>query len=297
MLIHRRDHDAGVDREIIIGDDLIEMVEAVAEGNRRHPEPIIVDWRNQAWLGRGFPTQEAVYAACGEAWDEGIEIVEKMLGRLDQVELPRPTSRRRRRRWSDDDGDEVDYDRLRSGRQFWRKTHRTNVSGPQIVTLISDMRAPCFRSAEEVLWRGAASVVLTKLLEEAGYRVELWAAQAERQAYHDDGDMLFAVRVKRSGDPLDLGACIASVSSWFYRLIGFWAANMALDRVPDAVRGLRLRQGVGDAARRRHVRRRDRAARRGAADRPEGLDRTGSSRMDRGNREQSRPHGQEVSTQ
>src|SRR5439155_9465989 len=126
--------------------------------------------------------------------------------------------------WQADDGDEVDYDRLRSGQEFWRASRREFCSGSPIVSVFFNIATPASREPEEILWRGAAALVLANLLEATGYRVELWAAQyCTRCSYEDGAGVFTAVCLKRSEQPLDLATLVNAVSGWFYRTLFFQA--------------------------------------------------------------------------
>lgn len=229
--------------EIIIAESVRELAQAVEIANREHPHPLSAELDREYFYGRPFRKWDDVTAATAEPWPEGLAIVEKMLAQIGEAKIPKPVSRRRKTRFSEDGGDEVDYDRLRDGRAFWRSSPRANASGPSTITIVADMRAACSVDHRDILWRGAAAVALTYLMEQAGYRVELWAAQAEAQAFMN-GDMFVAVCLKRPGDPVDLGSLIAGVSAWFYRTIGFNAANLVKNRRPTSFAGLDRAGGV-----------------------------------------------------
>ena len=159
------------------------------------------------WVGRGFANHEALYAALNEAWESGIGTMERMVKELADADLPKPTSRRRKARFSECDGDELDYDRLRSGRDYWRTSRRQNTKGPATITLIVDVAANAHVDHEDILWRGAAAVALTKLLEEAGYRVELWATSFTDGNYHSRRQRCSCPRVGAAQGVLGADGC------------------------------------------------------------------------------------------
>jgi hypothetical protein len=166
---------------------------------------------NEKFAGRQFGTLDEAFAALQTAWTEGIEVVERMGRELDAADLPKPVSRRRKPRFSEDDGDELDYDRLRTGRAFWRTTRRENTRGPATITVVVDVCANARVKHHDILWRGAAAVALTKRLEEAGYRVELWAAALSVENYYSTSGFA-AVCLKRPSEPLDESSLINAVS-------------------------------------------------------------------------------------
>jgi len=187
------------------------------------------------FIGRKFRFWTEVDEAAQTAWDDGLEIVDRMLGDLADASLPRPTSRRRRTRFAEDDGNELDYDRLRSGQPFWRTSRRENTRGPATITIIVDVTAHCGVRHKDILWRGAAAIALTKLLEAAGYRVELWAVGVSQDTWRrsttDTPNEFTAVCLKRPGDPLDISTLVSGVSGWFFRTVFFRAKYLGREKV------------------------------------------------------------------
>ena len=199
-------------------EELLDDVQTIPE--ERFGDNGYISIKDGRFIGRRFESWDDVYAAAQSVWSEGLEIVDRMLADLDGISLPRPTSRRRRTRFSEDDGDELDYDRFRDGRDFWRSSRRENTRGPATITVLVDVGANCGVKHSDILWRGAAAIALTKRLEEAGYRVELWTVHLAAHAWQDgccDVDSFQAVCLKRPGDPLDISTLVAAVSGWFFR--------------------------------------------------------------------------------
>lgn len=227
--------------EISIADSVSELVHAVHVANKSHPHPRGIDLRNSGdWIGREFSNWDEAVAASDRLWGAGVQTIEKMLGELAQADLPRPKSRKRTRVWSEDNGDGICLDRLRDGQPFWNETKRVSKVAPATVTIVTDMAANAHVDSKNILWRGAAAAALTFLLEQAGYRVELWAAFAGEDSYRDGASFMAAACIKRPQDPLDLGCCASAVSGWFFRLFGIGAVNLAHDRVPRSSCGYHI---------------------------------------------------------
>ncbi len=213
--------------EYRIFDSMDEVVNYVASV----PESRIEDHdctQRTSFTGRRFSDWAEVYKATREVWPEGIEVLERMLVDLGGTELPKPVSRKRKMRFAEDDGDELDYDRLRAGQAFWRYTRRANTKGPATITIMVDVAANCQVNHQNILWRGAAAVALTKILEEAGYRVELWLIDKTVEVWANnnrnwDIDSMHAVCLKRPGDVLDTSTLISAVSGWCFRTVFFRA--------------------------------------------------------------------------
>jgi len=221
--------------ECFIFDSIRDMAVDSEKATYAHKDPYQPhDFDRLHFYGREIRDLEHAVKISTEPWDDGLKIIQEMIDELRDSKLPMLTSKKRRSVWRMDDGDDVDMDRLRSGQEFWRKSQREKTPGSGTITIISDMRAACIVNANNILWRGAASIVLTYLLEQAGYRVELWAGQAGAQAYTDHSEMMVAARIKTHQEPLNLGTAVASVSSWFYRSVGFHAANLCQEKNPTA---------------------------------------------------------------
>lgn len=162
---------------------------------------------------------ESVRRAVDRRWDEGMKIYDSLMDQLRDVELPRPKNLRRRSVWSEEAGDEVDVDRLRRGAPYWRTTRRDHRPGPMHATIIVDVSTPWTVPSIDILWRGVAAVLLTTLLEEAGYRIELWAANHAINAWNNQNDVLSAVCLKQPTDPIDESTLVNAVSGWAFRTL------------------------------------------------------------------------------
>ena len=200
-------------------EDLISSCQAVRESATKNVNP----FNRLDWVGRSFYSWPEVYSAARSPWDTGRQVVERMVGQLESTDLPKPKSRKRKTRFAEDDGSELDYDRLRSGQEFWRRCERQNTAGPQTVTIVIDLNAHAGIDHEDILWRGAAAIAMTKILEQADFRVELWTIHCADKCYSDGTGHCNAVCLKRAGDPLDLATFSAAVSGWFYRSLMFRA--------------------------------------------------------------------------
>ena len=202
-------------------EDLIDGCGQATSRNLEHVESF--SFHNEDRVGRCFESWGEVDAAARAPWDEGRAIVESMEAKLEDVGLPKPKSRKRKTRFAEDDGSELDYARLRSGQEFWRRCERQNTAGPQTVTIVIDLNAHAGIGHEDILWRGAAAIAMTKILEQADFRVELWTIHCADKCYSDGTGHCNAVCLKRPGDPLDIATFAAAVSGWFYRSLMFRA--------------------------------------------------------------------------
>ena len=147
----------------------------------------------------GIGSKAEARAVLEKGWPEGAQRVKALADEL-AATIPPAKSVRRRLRWSDD-GDEVSRDRLNGGLvdSCWRTTKRDLATGPEVVTLETNWGGTARRSAEELFWQGAAAACLTDILEQAGYRVEVFA---NNYSVHPRGRTLLRIRVKEADAPV-----------------------------------------------------------------------------------------------
>ena len=174
------------------------------------------------WLGRtDLRTWDKVISATRTPWKKGITFVESMTRAIDDS-LPRPIVTRRRRRFRDDIGDGVDYDRLRSGVAFWETTEQRKSSGSRPIDIVVDISTSSRVSADDALWRTIASLALTIRLEASGFRVAIWLVTYSDCRIGVDGRKLMTVtNVKRHQDRVDLSSLTSTMSIWYFRTVMF----------------------------------------------------------------------------
>jgi hypothetical protein len=231
MRYERKDVKNVGDTEIRVWDSLTDLIKTCDDTDPRRFEGHDHTGKHasERWVGRKFNSHAELYAALNQPWEHGLNTMERMLREIGGAELPTPTSRRRRTCYSECNGDELDYDRLRSGRDYWRTSRRQNTKGPATLTLIVDVCASASVSHTDILWRGAAAVALAKLLEAAGYRVELWAVCYTGGCYHvrgqGDVNAFVGLRLKECSEPIDASTLINAVSGWAFRTLWFQALS------------------------------------------------------------------------
>lgn len=174
------------------------------------------------WSGKSFESWNGVRKSFLEPWTKGISKVQDMLDEIKSQQLPRPKSRRRKRRWSEDDG-EVDVDRVMAGdSDFYNEIRREQVHGPSNVLLLTNLDAYGGDSPEKIFWRGAAAIAAADLIEDAGYAVEIWVWCRGNNVYRAPNSGQFhTFPLKKSGEPIDIGTMINSLSGWFLRTVIF----------------------------------------------------------------------------
>ena len=177
------------------------------------------DWE---FVGRELLTFRDASEASRSLWDYGKKVLDGMVQDLLDAKLPEPKDTRRRTRFHEDNGDELDLDRLRSGQPYWRLAEREDCQGQQTVTVLVDCCAVADVPSDAILWPGAAAVALACLLEEKGYRVELWALTSGHGRFEKVKEkVVTACRLKRPEDPLDRSSLTNAVCGWYFRTVVF----------------------------------------------------------------------------
>lgn len=175
---------------------------------------------DSSWTGRYLPRWQDCEDAARQPWPEGRQLVDGMLRKI-SANVTMPTSIRKRARLNDEEGS-IMVDRLFSGEERYRRTYkRENRQGIKNLTVIVDTCALGDVPHREIMWRGAAGVALTHLLEQAGYTVELWTIRRSNMVYPDSSSVCTATKLKSLGDGCNIGSFIAACSGWFYRSVMF----------------------------------------------------------------------------
>jgi hypothetical protein len=185
------------------------------------------------WVGRPIANREELNQFATAVWSEGMDMLDAARSRVDAANVPAPRNRRRRARFDEFDGDDICLDRLRDGAPFWRTTQRETTSGPASITIAIQQGGGAVRSADELVWRGIAAIVLTELLEAAGYRVCLVAYGASAGTFDDGTDSFYSVELKRESDPLDVVSMVNALSGWAFRVPGLGVMGSSTTRLTN----------------------------------------------------------------
>jgi hypothetical protein len=182
------------------------------------------------WMG-GLHGWDEAEALLEKGWPEGAERLRALAGKL-AAQVPQAKSIRRRLTWAEN-GDEVCKDRLQAGQidQCWRTMRRAPFVAPQTVAIETTWGGHYGQTAEELFWQGAAAAVLTDILEEAGYRVEVYANRVseERSKRHCS-----RVKVKEADMPMRLdGVAAVLCHAGIFRTFGFLCIEQAEFDVGD----------------------------------------------------------------
>lgn len=180
-----------------------------------------------SFIGREFADAKAAFDAATQPWDEGIKQVADLTADLRKtVKLPKPVSLKRQKVWSIEDGDEIDFDRLRAGDAFYRTTKKQNSVKTKQVTIFIDTAAAARRQAVTLQWRGVAAITIARLLEDAGYRVSIVAYDSADSGFTSGMGRSLAITLKSMKDRLNIGTVASACSGWFFRTVGFESYNL-----------------------------------------------------------------------
>jgi hypothetical protein len=170
-----------------------------------------------SFVGQKFDDWSDVEERSSTAWAEGLMILEAFIERLRKVEIPDLKSRKRKTHFDAAEGDEIEIEKMYAGEAFWRKTEREQQAGSTELTVIIDTSTPASVSTDDILWRGAAAIALTQILEEKGYQVEVLMIHGNYLFANDVNPVVTACRLKAPSDPLDTSSLVNAVAGWFYR--------------------------------------------------------------------------------
>lgn len=173
------------------------------------------------FVGRSFESWADCANKTNEPWLEGLTVIEELMSRIRHESLPTPTSRRRKMRFGEQ-GDEIDFDRLRAGdEKYWHEAFRENVRAPQTLTLFCNVAASYNVGSRDVFYRGAVGIVLADLLSQAGFSVELYLVSASSGAFRSGDDLIQTVCLKKAEAPVDTATIANAMSGWFLRSVIF----------------------------------------------------------------------------
>lgn len=174
-----------------------------------------------SWYGRRVRGWSDVEKMAMGKWDDGLTIIRELQESLKSVKLPVPTNIRRRTQWSEEGGDELDLDRLKSRQPYWRTTSRQRSTGPRVITLAVQVNASAMFEAKQVMWRGVLAMTLSQILEAAGYRAEILAYDNSIGVFRSGDDFLQGMWIKRAQDRLDEVQMVNTISPWWFRTVIF----------------------------------------------------------------------------
>ena len=163
----------------------------------------------------------------GDGWESGIKKLRELMEQLSGEFHEAPRSQRRRKVWAEE-GDHCDADRLLMGeydRAFQTTKRRPNATNGRIIRIFGQIGGLSKVTSEQLFWSGAATVVLTDLLENSGFRVELYAANYGVAAYENPAsNVLTTIRLKGASDSMNIDQFATTLClAGFFRTYVFYA--------------------------------------------------------------------------
>lgn len=161
-----------------------------------------------------------------KGWPEGRR---KVFERMPKIESPTAQNVRRRTVWSDQ-GDEVEMERVYMGRldTAWREAKRTWCMGPQQVRIWVNVTRHAGVPADAFFWAGAATIIASDALEEAGHSVEI-VTFAYGKPTGQQKHMVVTLCAKALDEPLNLdriAAMLCNAATMRVGMHGAIAANL-----------------------------------------------------------------------
>lgn len=171
-----------------------------------------------SWYGLpGSNTAADIRRIISNGWTDGASRIAKL---REQIEVPPLRSVRRRLVWTDQ-GDDLHMDRVYAGAidSAWTRGKRRSTAAPKTIRIVVDGAANANVSAQTMVWRGIAALVVADALCEAGHNVEVGAAYSSQEM----GVQIAAyVVTKPVTAPLDISSLAATTAlTGFFRSVIF----------------------------------------------------------------------------
>ena len=187
--------------------------------------------RDADWFG--VNGANAVHRARVEGNESLEQLIESFYGRI-KAKLPKAKSCQRVRRRGAM-GDEVDVHAMLRGNfdRAWSTTARDFKRGNAAIRIVVDVGGNAGVSADTLRWRGVAGLSLAKVLQDAGYSVEVVAAFAcENFTIREEDHQTTTIVVKPRSVRFNLKFLAATVAlSGFFRTLGFAALALTADKL------------------------------------------------------------------
>lgn len=218
--------------------------------------------RMERVLGRGESSWTGEWMGCigsidnarklfSQGWQEGAERAMLLRDQIGDV-VPNSVVRRRVRR-AYDDGTDLRIEQAMQGEwdTAWWDARKEYAPAANVVSITCGWIAMNYIQHEALIWNAVQAIVLTDLLENAGYRVELRALDCVKIA--GKSNLHFTeMRMKRADEPLQADLVAATIGhAGVYRSLGFAAMcchPTSTDEVLGRDPGMTLRTLGIDAA-------------------------------------------------
>ncbi len=211
--------------------DLIEM-DTSKYKNKKHINKYLSSNRiDPTWQGRTNKTHKDVlnHGLIGDSvllkqLESKIEILNKVTGKH-TVDYDQQIKKSRRRRTFEDQGDELDIEKVYNGEldTCWSKTERVEFDTEhKFVTLFIENGGLSHVSVNDTFWRAAVAVFLTRELERAGKSVKIVIGSCAQNSMQKCNKLITqSVVVKEYNQRVSLERVAGMTHIGFFRSIGF----------------------------------------------------------------------------
>lgn len=231
-----KDNDKAIIRHFDSVGDALEYSRTPSEANRDSWQEFETRKMGKEWYGTEGE-QAKVRELINIGWTEGAAKLEKQSGAIQADNPPKPVNIRRRRSWADQ-GDSLDIARVYAGSsEAWQRCIKTPANTNRYIEVLVDLCISYGTQESVIFWRGAAALVLSDLMQAAGYAVKITAGVNVSKLF--EGSRKKSVdtfTVKDYQQPLDIVSLSSVVClAGFFRLVWFQLATTHKDRVTSGL--------------------------------------------------------------
>jgi hypothetical protein len=175
----------------------------------------------------GFKKFDDGYKMVCDGWEEGARRALTNLSSVNVPEINGIESMRRTLVFSDY-GETLNIDQAMSGNweKAWQTCRRISSGVSRVLSIAIPFGGNCGKTSEQLFWNGAQGMVITDMLEDKGYRVNLIGFHVARQ-YGDYGEGgtvwdVDIIDLKRSDEPMRMDSIASVVAhAGVFRTAGF----------------------------------------------------------------------------
>jgi hypothetical protein len=177
---------------------------------------------DQKWYG-GFKKITDGYEMIRDGWEEGAKKAVNTLSNASIPEINGIESMRRTLVFADY-GETLNLDQAMAGNweKAWQTCRRIRSGVSRVLSIAIPFGGNCGMTSEQLFWNGAQGMIITDILEDKGYRVQLYGVYVSEQTC--DGHLwdIDIVDLKKSDEPLRMDGIAAVVAhAGVFRTAGF----------------------------------------------------------------------------
>lgn len=174
------------------------------------------------WYG-GFTSHTDGYDMIANGWEEGAKKATVKLGDIKVPDIDGIESMRRTLVFADY-GETLNIDQAMAGNweKAWQTCRRIRSGVSRVLSIAIPYGGNCDKNSEQMFWNGAQGMVITDILEDKGYRVQLLGIHAAIQRVRGTNWDVDIVKLKNSDEPIRMDAIAAVVAhAGVFRTAGF----------------------------------------------------------------------------